>query len=64
MNDEEETFLVGIATAATATATYLAAQPIPEYIKIPVCTILGAIGVGLYAFWSKTVKAQPKEASA
>jgi len=55
MSENSEATLVALAAASGAVASYVAAQPIPNEIKIPVCTILGAFSVGVLAYWKTKV---------
>jgi len=55
MSEGQEATIVAIGTTATALSAYVASQPIPDEIKVPVCIITGAIGVALLTFWKTKV---------
>jgi hypothetical protein len=54
-SENGEATIVGVGSACAATATYVAAQPIPIEVKAPIVAILGAVGVALLAFWKAKV---------
>lgn len=57
LSNGQEVSLVGVGAACGGAATYLATQPIPEPIKIPVCSALGAVAAFIGAYWAIKVKA-------
>jgi len=54
-SENGEAVIVAVGSAAGAVAAYLAAQPIPDRVKLPVCTVLSALSVGLLAYWKARV---------
>lgn len=62
LSNNEEIAIVTAASTCGATATYLAALPIPDSVKIPVCTVLGIIAFVVGTFWAKyTNTTQPQQ---
>ena len=57
-SENVEAIIVAVGAGLGAVATYLATQPIPDSIKIPVCTILGAVSIGILAYWKAKVNKQ------
>lgn len=55
MSENSEATLVALAAASGAVASYVAAQPVPNELKVPICTILGAFSVGVLAYWKAKV---------
>ena len=55
ISENREATLMSIAVGAGAVGTYIATQPIPDVIKVPVVTILGAFSIGILAYWKAKV---------
>lgn len=59
VSENQEATIVAAASALGAVAMYIATQPIPDTIKAPIVAVLGAVSVGLLAFWKAKVNKQP-----
>jgi hypothetical protein len=54
-SENKEAVIVSVGSASGAISAYLLSQPIPNEVKAPACAILGAVSVGLLAYWKARV---------
>lgn len=60
LSEKAEGAIIGTASACAAISVTVAAQPLPDFVKIPIVAATATISAALYAFWYGFVnKKQP-----